>query len=117
MPGGNQAGPMGQGSMTGRGAGYCGGFTLPGCANPGKGRGYARGLGCGMGFGFGRTRGRGRANRFRMFGLGGWIPGWRTTEPAPMGKDQETQILKAQSQQLQQELEGISQRLEELENE
>ncbi len=30
MPGGDQTGPMGMGPMTGRGAGYCNGFAVPG---------------------------------------------------------------------------------------
>ena len=38
MPGGDGTGPNGQGSMTGRGAGYCTGYERPGFANPGFGR-------------------------------------------------------------------------------
>lgn len=34
MPGGDGTGPMGMGPMTGRGAGYCAGFEVPGYANP-----------------------------------------------------------------------------------
>lgn len=34
MPGGDGTGPMGMGSMTGRGAGYCAGYDTPGYANP-----------------------------------------------------------------------------------
>jgi hypothetical protein len=33
MPRGDGTGPMGMGQMTGRGAGYCAGFTAPGYAN------------------------------------------------------------------------------------
>ena len=35
MPGGDRTGPMGQGPMTGRGAGYCAGFGMPGYAKDG----------------------------------------------------------------------------------
>lgn len=74
MPRGDRTGPMGQGPMTGRGAGYCAGFNAPGYANPvpraglGLRRGFGRGFtnsptysGAGRGFrgGFGRGRGAG----------------------------------------------------------
>lgn len=64
MPWGDRTGPWGRGPMTGRGAGYCAGYDMPGYANPvggrGYGRGYGRGFGRGMGRGFGRGFGRGR---------------------------------------------------------
>jgi hypothetical protein len=42
--------------MTGRAAGYCAGYTVPGYLNPrrGYGRGFGRGWGRGRGRGFGR---------------------------------------------------------------
>jgi len=52
MPGGDRTGPWGAGFMTGRAAGYCGGYSVPGYANPV--RGYGRGFGRGRGRGFGR---------------------------------------------------------------
>ncbi len=56
MPGGDRTGPWGGGPMTGRGAGFCGGFGRPGYANGGWGfgRGFGRGWGRGPGFGYGR---------------------------------------------------------------
>ena len=51
MPGGDGTGPMGFGSLTGRGAGYCAGFPVPGYMNPVSGRGVGRGF---YGSGFGR---------------------------------------------------------------
>ncbi|MFP3879830.1 MAG: DUF5320 domain-containing protein [Dehalococcoidia bacterium] len=73
MPFGDGTGPMGQGSMTGRGMGFCTGFARPGFANPvpvypqrygygpvtpvwpGWGYGFGRGFGGrGLGRGFGR---------------------------------------------------------------
>jgi len=34
MPWGDGTGPMGRGPMTGRGAGFCAGYNVPGYANP-----------------------------------------------------------------------------------
>ena len=54
MPLGDGTGPQGQGPMTGRGAGFCAGYGVPGYANPGPrggGRGRGRGWnGGGRGF-------------------------------------------------------------------
>jgi len=50
MPRGDKTGPAGQGPMTGRGMGYCGGYNTPGFMNPGFGRGGGRGLGRGFGW-------------------------------------------------------------------
>lgn len=54
MPRGDGTGPLGRGSMTGRGMGYCAGFDAPGYANCGRfgGRMHARGFGSGRGMGF-----------------------------------------------------------------
>lgn len=42
MPAGNATGPMGLGPMTGRGAGFCAGFGVPGYANrPGMIAGFS----------------------------------------------------------------------------
>jgi len=54
MPRGDGTGPTGLGPMTGRKAGYYGGFEAPGFANPVPGYGAGRGRGGG-----GRRRGRG----------------------------------------------------------
>jgi hypothetical protein len=47
MPRGDRTGPMGQGPMTGRRAGYCSGSNMPGFSNryPGGGFGLGRGFG------------------------------------------------------------------------
>ena len=63
MPLGDGTGPQGQGPMTGRAAGYCAGYGVPGYANPGPrggGRGYGRGWG-GGGRGFWGRRAAGVA--------------------------------------------------------
>jgi len=59
MPYGDGTGPLGQGPMTGRGAGFCSGYQRPGYTNVGFGRG---GLG----------RGRGWRNWYRATGFTGW---------------------------------------------
>jgi hypothetical protein len=64
MPRGDGTGPMGLGPMTGRGSGYCAGFTAPGFANAVFGF-------CGGGRG---VRGGGRGLR-RMYPATG-MPGW-----------------------------------------
>ncbi len=56
MPGGDKTGPVGQGQMTGRGAGFGGGFGSPGYMNPYGGRGFARGRGRGRGMRYGRRQ-------------------------------------------------------------
>lgn len=47
MPRGDGTGPAGTGPMTGRGAGFCAGFRVPGFLNssPGRGLGFGRGRG------------------------------------------------------------------------
>ena len=72
MPFGDGTGPAGLGPMTGRAAGFCAGFGVPGYMNPVAGRAGFYGAGYGMpyggrvnswlrrGFGFGRGRGWGR---------------------------------------------------------
>jgi hypothetical protein len=58
MPRGDRTGPLGLGSMTGRGLGYCAGYATPGFTKGyfGQGlgfrRGFRRGLGRGFGLGF-----------------------------------------------------------------
>ena len=66
MPGGDGSGPMGMGPMTGRAAGFCAGYGVPGYMNA-YGRG---GMGRGMGMGRGRGWGRGMG-----WGRGGWGAG------------------------------------------
>jgi len=93
MPLGDGTGPLGFGPMTGRAAGYCAGYPVPGYLNPVPGRGWfgvgrggfpwgwGRGRFFGRGFGFGRGRGRGRG--WWGFGFG---PGWGVPYGAfPMG--------------------------------
>jgi len=133
MPRGDGTGPWGQGSMTGRGAGFCGGFGMPGYANVGPGRGF--GLG-------GRGRGGGGGGRGRGFWGGGggrgwrnmyWatgMPGWARLGPfggpgvggpvygagMSMSKAEEVEVLRQQAEYFKTSLEDIQNRLDALES-
>src|SRR6056297_3492046 len=52
MPAGDGTGPAGMGPMTGRAAGYCAGYSVPGYMNsvPRRGAGFGRGRGFGRGY-------------------------------------------------------------------
>jgi hypothetical protein len=116
MPRGDRTGPLGMGAMTGRAAGYCGGFGMPGYANPAPGRGAGIGFGRGRGVG-----GRGWRNIFYTTGRPGWmrfgIPyGYPVTYQKP-DPELEKQALKDQATALHAELELIKKRLSEIETE
>jgi len=118
MPFGDGTGPLGLGPMTGRGAGYCAGYNMPGYLNPIPGRGY---------FGWGRGwfgRGRGWRNWARITGLPGWwrarvgLPAWGgwgyyPYQPEPA---QEKEMLTEELRVLKEEMEAIEKRLRELKN-
>ncbi|MDD4048223.1 MAG: DUF5320 domain-containing protein [Clostridia bacterium] len=61
MPRFDGSGPMGQGSMTGRGMGYCNSNVVRPSFGGGMGQGFGRGLGRGFGRGMGAGFGRGFA--------------------------------------------------------
>ena len=111
MPGGNGTGPMGMGPMTGRAAGFCAGFGVPGYANPVAGRGRA--FGRGRGFGHGRCfgwAGRGYAGGAMPFGS----PYAPMPAPVPPSPEQEMSALRAQAEYLDSALAEIRARLAEL---
>jgi hypothetical protein len=109
--------------MTGRAAGYCAGYSVPGFMNPIGG--YGRGWGRGRGRGFGRGWGRG-------FGRGGYVyPPPAVGQPAypqayppvaqPQSPKQEVAALETYQKQLEaektdleQEMGGVKSRIEEL---
>ncbi len=113
MPGGDRTGPRGAGPRTGRAAGLCAGFPVPGYLNPGWGGarwgagplggyfgggwglGWRAGWGMGRGIGWAVRRGPGRA-----FGRG-------------FGVD-EGVSLKEEAEALRERLGAIEARLEEL---
>lgn len=94
--------------MTGRGAGYCAGYAVPGYMNPGVGRG--------AGFGWGRRAGGRGFGR----GWGRWaVPYADAPWPMPYAgvpsREQEIEMLKAQAEGLEQALGDIRGRISELE--
>ena len=110
MPGGDGTGPAGMGPMTGRAAGFCAGYPVPGYANPVGGRGY---------WGWGRGRGFGRGFRSARAGYG-----WPAWGGSPYGSgvptiapEEELAGLKQQAEYLQNELDQITKRTEQLEAE
>jgi hypothetical protein len=119
MPRGDRTGPGGAGPMTGRAAGYCAGYSVPGYLNTvgGWGRGRGRGYGKGWGRGFGR----------------GWYaypppaivqpayPQAYPIAPQPQTPEQEVAALEnyqkdleADKANLEQEMDGVKARVEEL---
>ena len=106
MPRGDGTGPMGMGSMTGRAAGFCAGYSMPGFSNPYGGR-FGRGMGWGRGRGMGGDR----------FGFPFPQPVYGTVpyEPA-YPKEQEMDWLKNQAKVMEDQLKGIQQRITELES-
>ena len=123
MPGGDGTGPGGMGPMTGRGAGYCAGYSVPGYINTYGGRYAGAGRASGGGFG----RGRGYRNQFYATSLPGWArynmgyPAWGGAAGYPFAPDiepdQEKEILKSQSKALQKQMDEIKVRLDELSKE
>jgi len=103
---------MGLGPMSGRAAGFCAGYSMPGYSNPVSGRGY-----------FGRGGGRGRRNCFYATGLPGWqrasmgMPAFGGTYPytPEMSSKQEADILRNEAGFLKKQLEAIQGRIETLE--
>ena len=116
MPRGDATGPMGMGPMTGRAAGFCAGYNMPGFTHNTPGRGLGMGYGRKMGFGQGfRQGGFGRGNRF----YAGGAPGrsWLGASGAPYqnaNPETEKQALKNQSDYLQTEMDAIKKRMDEL---
>lgn len=119
MPFGDGTGPRGMGPMTGRGAGYCAGYAVPGYMNPIPGRGF--------GMGFGRGRGRGRSNMYYATGMpgwarasqgmpafGGWVPPAPAYAPEPTVQE-ESEMLKSQADFLKKQLDDIQNRISTLE--
>jgi hypothetical protein len=126
MPGGDGTGPAGMGPMTGRAAGYCAGYGVPGFMNPMSGgvyAGWGRGYGAwGAGFWGGAGRRGGWRNWYRATGLPGWarvgmgLPAWGGYgfPSAPPAAEQESEILRAQAEYLEGVLADIRKRIEEL---
>jgi hypothetical protein len=109
--------------MTGRAAGFCAGYGVPGYMNPVGGRGYG---------GWGRGGGWGRRNWYYATGLPGWartgysVPALGgaanpyayggTPFPPSLTTQQELDALKGQAEYLEDSLAGIKKRMEEIES-
>ncbi|MBN1694449.1 DUF5320 domain-containing protein [candidate division WOR-3 bacterium] len=111
MPLGDRTGPLGMGPMTGRGAGYCAGYGVPGYMNPIPGRGFFdRGRGRGW---FGRGMGRGWGRGWGMGYFAGGFPGWgyygaQVNPYAPdLTPEQEATLLKEDAEVLKQQLKEL----------
>lgn len=103
MPRGDRTGPLGEGPMTGRAAGYCAGYSVPGFYSSAPGY---------------RAWGRGYKRGYRRY--------WRTGYPAPppaaypapapyqVEPKDELTYLENMAAQLKKELETIAKRMEEL---
>ncbi|MCK4912421.1 MAG: DUF5320 domain-containing protein [Candidatus Omnitrophica bacterium] len=109
MPGGDRAGPMGMGPMTGQVAGYCASYSLPEYAKPiygfgefGYGRRWGRGLGRGLGF----------QGAVYVYGNSYLADPYYRSEPS---SGQEAQMLKEQAIAMQEEISAINSRIKELE--
>ena len=127
MPRGDKTGPQGVGAMTGRGMGFCAGYDVPGYMNPGfnpRARGDY-GFRRGMSRGFGMGGGRGWRHQYYATGLPGWARerGWYNMafSPAPhigfqqeMNEREEIRYLKDEAKRLNQMLEEINSRIDEL---
>jgi len=100
MPRGDGTGPLGLGPMTGRAAGFCAGFPVPGFLNPVPGLGWGRGW------------------AWRRWA---WARPWGFPLAYPWGFGyapvyDEKEALKAWSGALRRQLEAIEKRLAELES-
>jgi hypothetical protein len=123
MPGGDRTGPAGMGPMTGRAAGYCGGYSAPGYINPYSGRYSGAGR-----FAFG-GRGRGYRNWYYSTGLpgwyrygsdmpaGGWYPYYGSPYRSDIDPEEETRFLKNQAEMLKKQLDDVQSRMEEIRKE
>ena len=102
MPFGNGQGPMGQGPMTGRGLGYCAGYTRPGYMNSASGRGY---------FGWGRGFGRGRG--WYNWGWPGYGPAYPPAQPTVK---EEKEMIKEEREMIQGEMDALKEQTKALED-
>jgi len=98
---------MGTGPITGRAAGYCAGYAVPGYMNPIPGRGLGLGWGRGWRHGFGAI---GRPG----WGGYGYPSAWGYGPYAPPTPEQEAEGLQKQAEWLKDQLDAINQRIEEL---
>jgi hypothetical protein len=121
MPGGDRTGPLGQGPRTGRAAGFCADFEIPGYVNPG----FSYRFGYGGGRGFRGGAGRGWRHRYYATGLPGWArpdrdyaPAWSWGHPSAqshMAPFDELKFLRSEAGRCEKALQEIRARIEEVE--
>ena len=123
MPYGDGTGPGGMGPMTGRAAGYCAGYPVPGFQNPMPGRGaFGRGIGRGGGRGWRNMNyatGLPGGARYNMSypALGAGVPNIPYSyTPPQITPEQEIDTLKNQAKYMQDDMNAINDRIKELEN-
>ncbi len=105
MPGGDGTGPLGYGPRTGRAAGYCAQYPVPGYMNPILSRGFYRGGGWG------------RRNLYYATGLTGWQRGAYSYPPPvvqTITKEQELAELENEAEFMENELKEIKKRIQEI---
>ena len=118
MPGGDGTGPAGMGPMTGRAAGYCAGYSVPGFMNPVPGRGFGFGRGWGQGFRVGRGWGGYWRAPYAVpaYSYGARVPAYAPPYGAMASPEQEADMLKSQAEYFEDALQGIKKRIAELES-
>lgn len=116
MPGGDRTGPLGAGPMTGRAAGFCAGYALPGYAHGLQGRGYGRGFGRGIGCGFRRGRGGRWGVRYDGYEFDYGVP-FAVPYGGEPTRQQEKDALKGQAKYFEEALAEIKKRISDLEEE
>jgi hypothetical protein len=115
--------------MTGRAAGYCAGYTVPGYINPASGAGwggFGYGRGGGRGRGWGRGRGFGWGNRgaypygaanYEMSNAGSYYGApYGSPYGQQMTSKQEADMLRDQAKAMQEDINSINGRIKELES-
>ena len=115
MPRGDGTGPLGMGPMTGRAAGPCAGYPVPGFMNPGLG-GWGRGFGRGGGQGWGRGRGMGWRRGWGASAGAGYAPyPVVPSVPGPVTAKDEAELLRSQAAGMREALDEINARLADIE--
>jgi uncharacterized protein (DUF2126 family) len=117
MPYGDRTGPRGMGPVTGRGFGFCTGYSQPGRYTT-PGGWYHRGGGSWYGGG----GGWGHRNWYRATGLTGWQrAAWFAGRPdfeagaVPVSSEDEAVFLRREAEDLERALGEVKRRLEEME--
>lgn len=106
MPRGDGMGPAGMGPMTGRAAGYCTGYSMPGFMNSYGGR-----MGGGLGWGRGRWGGYTQPVAFSG------APHGLFPYAAPYSREQEKEALQNQLKVMEDQVAAIRERIEVIETE